>query len=324
MSKVFVVGAHLPNGGAYMLYHVGRIAARRVGLEPVTVRTRAPSAADTRFAYPEQFAEIAIGELLDVAGPDDLLVCSPAFSPHLLGLSFPGRSIMYVQGVNTYLTIDGFFDHYIAVSTFVQRHLALLYGWDVPVIPPFVHTERFAAPTPWADRPPGSVLVIAKALGDRLYERAMQIAADARPGAAMSFTLVERMPQAELLATMQRHRYYLTLSPLEGYSLTTVEAMLSGCCVAGFHGGGGLDFLRPGVNCDVVGYPRLDAAMERLARLVAEPLRAEALARQARVDGAALTHDAFEQRWRRFLDDNIVRGFAGGHVAVADTSPPVG
>ena len=42
-----------------------------------------------------------------------------------------------------------------------------------------------------------------------------------------------------LLERMSEHRYFLTLSPSEGFGLTQLEAMAAGCTVAGFHGGGG-------------------------------------------------------------------------------------
>ena len=52
----------------------------------------------------------------------------------MLGLSFPGEKLMYVQGVNTFEILDGFFDKYVASSLFVREFILRTYGMAIPVI----------------------------------------------------------------------------------------------------------------------------------------------------------------------------------------------
>lgn len=288
-----------------MAYHVGRIIADRLDLQPVAVQVKHETADNGVFDYPGAFGVMPMTSLLAEATASDVLVCNPSFSDHLLGMRFPGPSLMYVQGVNTYRVIDGFFDRYVAVSGFVKSHLQLHYGWNVPVIAPFVHNDRMAAPTPWLQRPAGSVLVFPKTFGHELLDRVRTGLARDHPDVVASFTVIERMRHSDLLAAMQTHRYFLALSPLEGHPLTPIEAMLSGCCMVGFHGGGGLDFLRPGTNAATVGYPRIDAVIDDLASLIQQPARAQGLAAQGTHDVSIFDIDTFVHRWSRYVDDNL-------------------
>lgn len=289
-----------------MAYHVGRIVGRRLGLDPVAVQVNAETATGGAFDYPEAFPIVPLADLLEVATPNDVLVCNPLWSGQLFGLRFPGRTLMYVQAVSTYRIIDGFCDHYAATSSFVHDHLALHYGWDVPVIPPFVHTDRIGPTTPWEQRPVASVLVPLKSLGPELFAEVQLRMAARHPETEVSFTVVSGVGHRDLLAQMQRHRYLLALNPLEGYGLMPVEAMLSGCCIVGFHGGGGLDVLCPGVNAEVVGYPRLDAVVDGLAHLIAVPALAAAMAGRGRASAAGHDYACFEQRWAHFAATHMV------------------
>jgi len=290
-----------------MAYHVGRIVAARLGFEPVAVQVRRETAADSYFEYPGRMDSLQLAALADTATADDVLVCNPSFSDLQLGTAFPGRSLMYVQGVNTYRVIDGFFDHYVAVSGFVRDHLALHYGWDVPVIAPFVHGERIASPAPWEERPPGTVLTLMKAHGDVLLTQIRERLAARHPHLELAITTIDAMSHPDLLAEMQRHRYFLALSPLEGHPLMPIEAMLSGCCVVGFHGGGGRDYMRSGVNSLVVGYPRVDAVVAAVAQLLENPGHGRALAVTGRADAGRFTYDRFAGRWSDYVDQHLDR-----------------
>jgi len=305
VPRVFVVGAYVPRGGAYMAYHVGLILGRRLDLAAYAVQVGEESSDRGIFDYPEEFPSVPIDDLLTIATPGDVLVCNPLWSRRMLGLRFPGRSVMYVQHVSTYAPIDGFFDHYVACSRFVHDHLALHYGWDVPVITPFVHTERIGPPEPWETRPPGSVAVVTKSLGEDLLARLRERLGCAHGDVDVSFTVLHGLPHDVVLCELQRHRYFLTLAALEGHPLTPLEAMLAGCCVVGFHGGGGLEYMRPGVNAAVVGYPRIDAVADELAALVRGPARGAALAAQARRDVGQQTYANFDAAWSAFADTHL-------------------
>jgi hypothetical protein len=288
-----------------MAYHVGLIVAARLGFEPVAVQIKRESAESSFFEYPVLMDTVGLSALVGAATADDVLVCNPSFSDLQLGSVFPGRSLMYVQGVNTYRVIDGFFDHYVAVSRFVRDHLALHYGWDVPVIAPFVHGERIGPPASWDERPPGSILTLMKAHGDVLLTQIRRRLAERHPQLDVVVTTIDTMSHTALLAEMRRHRYFLALSPLEGHPLMPIEAMLSGCCIVGFHGGGGRDYMRDGVNALVAGYPRVDAVVAAIAQLLENPAQGRALAATGRVDAGRFTYDVFARAWSDYVDKSM-------------------
>lgn len=307
MAQVFAIGAHLAHGGTYMTYHIARVLHERFGFDPVAVLVGQEGATAGDFHYPIRFPERSIDSMLDSAGPGDFLVAPPSFSELQLGTRFPGTSIMYVQGVNTYRAIDGFFDVYVAVSPFVRDHVLLHYGFDVPVIAPFVDTVPGSGRS-WSERPPGSVLIVPKLLGAQLVEQLRDRLRRTGLERRVLLTVFERSSRTELLAAMGTHRYFLMLSPLEGHPLTPIEAMASGCCVVGFHGGGGLTYLENGRNAAVVGYPRLDAVVEMLRGLLDRPDEAQALARRG-IEDAARFDDigSFDLAWSHLLSPVVGR-----------------
>lgn len=94
MPRIFIVGAHLPRGGGYMAYHVGRIVGRRLGLDPVAVTVAAETATGGAFEYPDAFPAVALDELLDVADRADVLVCNPLWSERMAA-RHPGTGAIF-------------------------------------------------------------------------------------------------------------------------------------------------------------------------------------------------------------------------------------
>ncbi len=56
---------------------------------------------------------------------------------------------------------------------------------------------------------------------------------------------IDNVSEAEAAATMGNARVFLSLSRLEGFGLTPLEAMASGCVIAGFTGIGGREYATP-------------------------------------------------------------------------------
>jgi Glycosyl transferases group 1 len=289
-----------------MTFHAGHLIAERVGAELVAAAIGDETAATSTFDYPVAVATTPLEDAMADASAEDVLVSAPAYSPRFLGTRFAGQSVMYVQGVNTYSVIDGFFDHYVACSPFVRDHLRLHYGFDVPVIAPFVHVERIGAPVPFEQRPGGSVGVIIKAPGEIQLELVRQRLAGAHQDVEVTFTTLRGLHHDRLLTTLQGLRYVLTLSAFEGHPLLPLEAMRSGCCVVGFHGRGGLAYMRPGINAAVVGYPRVDEVADLLAGLVRDPRRSETMARMGRDDAAAWGYAPFAASWAAYVDGTLL------------------
>ena len=62
---------------------------------------------------------------------------------------------------------------------------------------------------------------------------------------AYDWTSLRTAPAAQVAATFGRAQVFLSLGRWEGLGLTPLEAMLSGCLVAGFPGVGGLEYATP-------------------------------------------------------------------------------
>lgn len=305
--RVFVVGADLPGGGAYMARCLGRIISATWGWEFVAVALSPEEEAPSVWSDEGQGSKIALEEMKQQARREDVLVCNPSFSQLLLGLSFPGKKLMYVQGVNTFQVLDGFFDKYVAVSPFVRDFILRAYGMELPVIPPFIHHDHGpASMSAWEARPAGSTVFGLKAQGRRFFDHFNAVMATRHPSARYEATVIpENTPHRAFLEILAKHRHFLWLAPVEGFGLPPLEAMMCGASVAGFHGSGG-SYFRPGENALVCGYPDF----HRLADLFAQSLADEALARRLAENGkrtaAAYTFARFRRAWIETLSPWLV------------------
>ena len=143
-SRVFVVGAYLPNGGTYMAYHLGRILHLKFGLQTVAVRVRDENGDNGIFHYDVRFHDIGISDMERRITSRDILITNPSFSNYFFGSRLAGRKLMYIQGFNTFALLDRDFDHYVCVSRFVAKFVKTTYNLKAPVIPAFVElSSRF-------------------------------------------------------------------------------------------------------------------------------------------------------------------------------------
>jgi glycosyltransferase involved in cell wall biosynthesis len=293
---VYVVGAYKPRGGAYVAYRLGQMVSSRYGYRCRVVSLRGEDGGHGLWHYPERYEAVSVAEMEAAITPEDLLIANPSFSQNELGLRVPGRKLMYVQGFGRPV-LDGFFDHYVCASDFLRDLVRNLYEIDTPVVPPFIELDEIPAGAPWAERPAGRILVLAKTAGERLLARFHEVMSRDHPSASYTLRMLDEVPRAELFEEMSRHRYLLTLSPREGFGLPPLEAMAAGCTVAGFHGGGGTQYMRPGENCHAVAYPAMEALCTGLATLLSDEASAERMALAGRKTAAAYGPDAFQQRW---------------------------
>jgi glycosyltransferase involved in cell wall biosynthesis len=184
-----------------------------------------------------------------------------------------------------------------------------VYGFAPPVIPRFVDLDRVGTGAPWHERPERALLVHGKKHVAELTRELRHRMASAHPDVEYELVPTERESHRAFLERLGRYRYFLTLSPAEGFGLPPLEAMASGCCVVGFHGNGGLEYMRPSVNCEVSGYPRLDAVADAVADLLRNQNRGEALARQGRIDAQGYGYPTAHARWIDYLSE-VVSGTA--------------
>jgi hypothetical protein len=300
-QRVFVMGAYYPNGGTYIAYQLALILHLDFDFEIMIISDQ--GANHGVFDYPIVFPTISESEVVESATDDDILIANPSFSPHWFGLRCKGRKVMYIQGFSTFQLLDCRFDHYVTVSTFVQRFIAGTYGIQTRVIPPFIHADRFPRPMPWRERRVGSILVSMKgdqSLQNLLLDRLRRELSTRGCDASLTDLRLQQRPQSELLAQIGQYRHFLTLSPAEGFGLMPLEAMAMGATVLGFDGFGGCDYMRPGRNCDVTTFADIEGVADRIARAVAEPDYAEALAMagQETAKQTCYTYDNFCASWR--------------------------
>lgn len=297
-KRVFVMGAHIPNGGTYMAYQLGRVVCEKWGHELVAVEIDPELETHSVWSYEHRSRKATLGEMAQQAGRNDLLIANPSFSDYMTGLSFPGKKLMYVQGVTTFAVLDGFFDKYVATSHFVRKFVLRTYGMALPVIAPFIHHDHSPNPLPaWNDRPERSVAVGLKQHGDRFLDHFRTVVKTSYPDLEFSTTIIpNNTPHRSLLGILSESRYFLSLSAVEGFGLVPLEAMMCGAATVGFHGCGG-DYFRHGENALVCGYPDFQQLAELLARLLADDPLALKLSRNGERTASGYTFERFRNAW---------------------------
>jgi glycosyltransferase involved in cell wall biosynthesis len=100
---------------------------------------------------------------------------------------------------------------------------------------------------------------------------------------------------------MAQYRYFLQFSPVEGFSLTPLEAMACGCTALGFHGFGGLEYMRPGYNCATVAYPNMEKLCDNVADMLMHPKKAEKFAKRGMPLIHKYTAEQYEKQWIKYL-----------------------
>jgi hypothetical protein len=307
MGKLFIAGAHLPNGGAYMAYHVGLCASALFDLEPIAVTIRDEQARESPFSYQIPLDSVPLRDLQRLACRTDISVINPSFSEHMLGLDVKGKKLCYTQGFNTFQVLDGFFDLYVSASQIVQQFLATIYRMNTKVIHPFieqceveitkVRTNAFFLPGK------GSKLI--SALLAELEQRYLTRYSVEFPDV---FKQTTREPHKSFLESLRNHAFFLTLSPCEGFGLMPLEAMNAGCIVAGFDGGGGREYMKDGYNSAVTHYPDLDGLVARIHKLRSSTTeQLDSFRTNAIRTSAQFTKQRFYKEWRSLLIQNADR-----------------
>lgn len=303
--RVFVVGGYAPNGGTHMAYQIGRILHEDFGLETIVVNVgdkyKSPS---DRFHYPVHFDSIPFENLNATATSKDLLVVNPSFSKHLFGLNCLGKKLMYAQGFNTFNIIDGFFDHYVSVSSFVADFLHTTYRLDSPVIPSCIWLQDLPSTISW-DQKLDLILVpilkeqpLLKALLEQFCRRYERQFSNIRERLVI---IDQPIPNKELKDLLMRHRYLLSLSPAEGFGLIPLEAMACGSSVIGFDGMGGTEYMRDGENCAVERYPNLDGLVNKAHQVLSDSVMAKTMAEKGMEAAKKYDFQVFRNSWVEFL-----------------------
>jgi glycosyltransferase involved in cell wall biosynthesis len=133
-------------------------------------------------------------------------------------------------------------DGVIATSESIRKFFQDIYGLvDVPLIPCAVDTAVFKpAPTKalqiaFMPRKLADEAAFVQAMLWRLHPRHVQV----------PWVPIQGLSQGEAAARMGQSAVFLSLSHRDSFGLPPLEAMASGCLVAGFHGDGGREYMRP-------------------------------------------------------------------------------
>jgi hypothetical protein len=309
--RVYVMGAYWPFGGSYMAYQIALIAHLEFGFEVMDIDSPAPD--HGMFVYPALFPTVSLDHVIESATDDDILIINPSYSSSWFGLRCKGRKIMYIQGFSTFQLLDCRFDLYVSASSFVQRFIANAYGIRTSVIPPFIRLDRFPRVPPWSERRVGSILVSMK--GDNNLQQLLlhRLRREVAPRAGyieLGDMRLNGVPQIQLFEQIGNYRYFLTLSPAEGFGLIPLEAMAIGATVLGFDGFGSRDYMRSGVNCDVSAFADVEGVADGIIHAVTDPDYAQGLATAAQDTARqhCYTYAHFRASWLAEFDRLLVRG----------------
>lgn len=198
-------------------------------------------------------ARLLGGYSAETVRPDDVLVFPevigfPEFGPFLHS-GRPCTKLLFCQNQyyvfnemipkTTYAAL-GFRDVFCSCGP-IKRMLESVLGLkDVPLVPYDIDRRKF--------RPRAKTLQIA-AIPRKMPRHASMVGfmlkakyPDARH---VPFAVIENFTEDRLAETLGESDILLALSHFEGLGLIPIEAMASGCLVAGYHGYGGLEYARP-------------------------------------------------------------------------------
>lgn len=100
---------------------------------------------------------------------------------------------------------------------------------------------------------------------------------------------IDGAPEAEVASRLKRADVFLAISPDEAFGLPPLEAMCAGCCVVGYPGIGGFEFMRHRDTAHVVANGDLEGLIAGLHEVCAAPGYRDALRSRAGLLSAAYT-----------------------------------
>jgi glycosyltransferase involved in cell wall biosynthesis len=197
-------------------------------------------------------------------------------------------------------------DHFIAISSEIQRRIAQFYERDSVIIYPPVATERFASHEAAVEASSSYFLSLGRLIPYKRVDLAVQactaahlplrVGGDGRDRSRLealagpSVKFLGRVPEADLPTLMANCRAFI-FPGLEDFGITPVQALAAGRPVIAYAGGGALDIVQDGVN-GVLFHEQtveaLQAAMERFQSVRFDP---QAIRRSAeKFDVAVFQH----------------------------------
>jgi glycosyltransferase involved in cell wall biosynthesis len=154
-------------------------------------------------------------------------------------------------------------DHFIAISSEIQRRIAKFYERDSVIIYPPVATERFTSHEAAVEAPSAYFLSLGRLIPYKRVDLAvqactathlpLQVGGGGRDRARLealagpSVKFLGRVPEADLPSLMANCRAFI-FPGLEDFGITPVQALAAGRPVIAYAGGGALDIVQDGIN----------------------------------------------------------------------------
>ena len=203
-------------------------------------------------------------------------------------------------------------DHFIAISSEVQRRIALVYNRDSVIIHPPVEIDRFSP----VEKPHDYFLVVSRLIPYKRLDLAVQactklnlpliIAGEGRDRerlqaiAGPSVSFLGRVSHEDL-PDLLAHCRALVFPGLEDFGITPLQAMASGRPVIAFAGGGALDYVREGETGCLFHKQSYEALATVMQRFDVQQFDS-GIIRQFAV---RFDQSVFQQKIRRFIDMSL-------------------
>lgn len=309
--RVFIYKAYGTTGGAFMLYQLGRVCFEEFNTPVFIVQERVKKKAfekkgEYKFNYQYSFPIISIKRMKKIIKGNDLFICNPVHSFKSFVSKLKCKKLMYLQGVNTYQNIDMDFNYYVSVSKFVQENTKNKYGIHSSVINPFINLHIFNKVIPWDQRSNEILVLNYKKETSELFKQLTELYNLKYPQNTLKFKFIKNLSQQELATFFGKHKYYLTLTPIEGFGLPSLEAMASGCAVLGFDAYGGREYFESGHNSFVAKYANFNQLVEYLRNIEEDPNIGIRISSNAIAKAQNFSFDQFKQKWVSFLESHVI------------------
>lgn len=232
----------------------------------------------------ETSAEVmAREELPGRCGADDALLFSFPPDARFVDRLRARRKVVHMQGANTKADVALFRHRYEFISHGFHMTDALLrHGRIAPYVPIGV-PDKFR----WKGTPkrPGLVAVMSRKGGHllKVIESALP------PGAVLQ--VIDGFSEDRVADALQAVDVFVAISEAEAFGLPPLEAMCAGCCVVGFPGDGGFEFMRHGETAHLVPNGDSGALRQAVTEVLSRPTYREAVRRRAMTVSAYYTLD---------------------------------
>lgn len=303
-KTLWLIEGYGPNGGNHTVWQIGKTIQQHFDITVKNVHFgRNKKTTGLFYGLDETIESFPFFDFRKKLQKQDILLSHGSFSKHALGLRFDCTKIMYVQGFSTFKVIDGFFDHYVAVSDFVQNYLRNTYRIQASLILPFIKLDNMPKPLPWEEKKE-AIFVYPKFNKDHFELMFPKIEQFLKRQNIEYDLLINnvKIEQTDLHNIINRYKYFMSLSVAEGFGLVPLEAMHLGCVVLGFDGFGGRSYMKRGENCLTVPYPQLQKVIGNIRQAFKQKDMVKQISEQAQITPQQYSLEAYNKNWIDFFE----------------------